>query len=71
MFPITGLVLPPLRPLHRFHRLSHKLVDGPGLIILPYVQLQIVGRLSFLSCGLPKEVPNGLNFVPVRKVSLT
>ncbi|KAJ8433388.1 hypothetical protein Cgig2_019178 [Carnegiea gigantea] len=53
-FPITRLTLPPLRTLHRFYCLSHKLGDAPGLIVLPYVELEVVGRLPLLSCGCKK-----------------
>ncbi|KAJ8445590.1 LOW QUALITY PROTEIN: hypothetical protein Cgig2_018531 [Carnegiea gigantea] len=59
-FPIARLALPLLRALHRFYCLSHKLGDGPGLIVPPYVELEITGRFSFLSRGLPKGIPNRL-----------
>ncbi|KAJ8422439.1 hypothetical protein Cgig2_019156 [Carnegiea gigantea] len=54
-FPITRLALPPLRALHRFHRLSHKLGDGPGLIILPY------DIFLSLAMGSPKRFLIGLS----------
>ncbi|KAJ8423210.1 LOW QUALITY PROTEIN: hypothetical protein Cgig2_006763 [Carnegiea gigantea] len=70
-FPITRLTLPLLRALHRFYRLSYKLRDGLGLIILPYVELEITGHFSFLGRGLPKGVPDKLILIPVRNVSPT
>ncbi|KAJ8426092.1 LOW QUALITY PROTEIN: hypothetical protein Cgig2_006573 [Carnegiea gigantea] len=66
--PITGLALPHLGALHRLNCLSHKLGDGPRLIVLPYVKLEVTGRLYLLSCGLPKWVPHRFTLVPVRNV---
>ncbi|KAJ8452429.1 hypothetical protein Cgig2_000018 [Carnegiea gigantea] len=70
-FPITRLALSLLGALHRFYCLSHKLGDGPKLIILSYVEQKITGRFSFFSRGLPKGVPNRLTLIPVRNVSPT
>ncbi|KAJ8449181.1 hypothetical protein Cgig2_027183 [Carnegiea gigantea] len=70
-FSITRLALPPLRALHKLYRLSHKLRDGLGLIVLPYVESEITGRFSFLGCGLPKRVPNRLTLILIRNVSTT
>ncbi|KAJ8432237.1 LOW QUALITY PROTEIN: hypothetical protein Cgig2_007638 [Carnegiea gigantea] len=42
-FSITRLTVPPLRALHEFYCLSHKLGDGPRLIVLPYVELEVTG----------------------------
>ncbi|KAJ8431171.1 LOW QUALITY PROTEIN: hypothetical protein Cgig2_019847 [Carnegiea gigantea] len=56
--PITGLALPPLGALHELNCLSHKLGDGPRLIVLSYVKLKVTSRLSFFSRGLPKGVPH-------------
>ncbi|KAJ8428286.1 hypothetical protein Cgig2_027418 [Carnegiea gigantea] len=53
-FPVTRLALPPLRALHRFYSLSHKFGDGSGLIILPYVELEVADRLSLFICGFPE-----------------
>ncbi|KAJ8451340.1 LOW QUALITY PROTEIN: hypothetical protein Cgig2_014112 [Carnegiea gigantea] len=69
-FPITRLALPPLRALHKFYRLSHKLGDGSRLIVLPYVELEITGRFSFLSCRLPKGVSNRLTLIPVMNATI-
>ncbi|KAJ8424043.1 LOW QUALITY PROTEIN: hypothetical protein Cgig2_023228 [Carnegiea gigantea] len=57
--------------LHRLNCLSYKLRDRPRLIILPYVKLQVSGRLSLLGRGLPKEVPHRFALVPIRNISLT
>ncbi|KAJ8438388.1 LOW QUALITY PROTEIN: hypothetical protein Cgig2_006306 [Carnegiea gigantea] len=57
-FPITRLALPPLRALHRFYWLSHKLVDRLGLILLPYVELEAV--FLSLTMGSPKGFLTGL-----------
>ncbi|KAJ8430912.1 LOW QUALITY PROTEIN: hypothetical protein Cgig2_015394 [Carnegiea gigantea] len=65
-FPITRLALPPLRALHGLHGLSHKLGDRPRLIVLPYVELEVAGCLSFLGRGFPKGVPNRLALIPER-----
>ncbi|KAJ8421436.1 hypothetical protein Cgig2_029969 [Carnegiea gigantea] len=40
--------------------LEHKLGDGSGLIILPYVELEVTGRLPLFSRGFPEGVPNWL-----------
>ncbi|KAJ8433990.1 LOW QUALITY PROTEIN: hypothetical protein Cgig2_012683 [Carnegiea gigantea] len=62
-FPVTRLALPPLRALHGLYGLSHKLRDRLRLIVVPYVELEIVSRLSFLSRGFPKGVPNRLTLL--------
>ncbi|KAJ8420762.1 hypothetical protein Cgig2_030938 [Carnegiea gigantea] len=69
--PITGLALSPLGALHRLNCLSHKLGDEPRLTILPYVKLEVTGRLSLFSRGLPKWVPHRFSLIPVRNVSPT
>ncbi|KAJ8438016.1 hypothetical protein Cgig2_029997 [Carnegiea gigantea] len=51
-FPITRLTLPPLRALNIFYYLRHKLRDGPGLIVLPYVELEPMASLKGLLTGL-------------------
>ncbi|KAJ8429571.1 LOW QUALITY PROTEIN: hypothetical protein Cgig2_023777 [Carnegiea gigantea] len=56
--PITGLALPPLRALHGLYYLSHKLGDGSRLITLLYIKLEVTGRPSLFSRGLPKGVPH-------------
>ncbi|KAJ8441379.1 LOW QUALITY PROTEIN: hypothetical protein Cgig2_009087 [Carnegiea gigantea] len=61
-FPVTRLALPPLRALHRFYWLSHKLGDGSGLIVLPYVELEVAGHFPLLSRGFPEGVPNSRTF---------
>ncbi|KAJ8434212.1 hypothetical protein Cgig2_015701 [Carnegiea gigantea] len=58
-FTITRLTLPPLRALHRFYCLSHKLRDGSGLILLPYVELEVT-RLLSSTVGSPKGFLTGL-----------
>ncbi|KAJ8433059.1 hypothetical protein Cgig2_020626 [Carnegiea gigantea] len=67
--PVTGLVLPPLGALHGLYCLSHKLGDGPRLIVLPYVKLEIAGHSSLFSRRLPKGVPHMSTLVPVRNIS--
>ncbi|KAJ8450530.1 hypothetical protein Cgig2_020167 [Carnegiea gigantea] len=52
--PVTRLALPPLGAFHGLNCLSHKLGNGLRLVVLPYVKLKVMGRLSLLSCGLPK-----------------
>ncbi|KAJ8421603.1 LOW QUALITY PROTEIN: hypothetical protein Cgig2_025732 [Carnegiea gigantea] len=52
--PVAGLAPPPLGALHRLNHLSHKLGDGPKLIILAYVKLEVAGNLPLLGRGLPK-----------------
>ncbi|KAJ8429887.1 LOW QUALITY PROTEIN: hypothetical protein Cgig2_014167 [Carnegiea gigantea] len=52
MFPITILALPPLRALHIFYSLSHELEDGPRLIVLLYIELEVV--FLSLAVGSPK-----------------
>ncbi|KAJ8426753.1 LOW QUALITY PROTEIN: hypothetical protein Cgig2_029422 [Carnegiea gigantea] len=52
--PLTRLALPPLGALHGLNCLSHKLRDGPRPVVLTYVKLEVTGRLSLLSCRLPK-----------------
>ncbi|KAJ8425382.1 LOW QUALITY PROTEIN: hypothetical protein Cgig2_011766 [Carnegiea gigantea] len=58
--PVTRLTFPPLGALHRLNCLSHKLGDGPGPVVLTYVKLEVTGRFSLLSCGLPKGFLTGL-----------
>ncbi|KAJ8427426.1 hypothetical protein Cgig2_019038 [Carnegiea gigantea] len=58
--PITRLALPLLGALHGLNCLSHKLGDGPGL------SPSLTGRLSLLSCRLPKRVSHRFTLVPVR-----
>ncbi|KAJ8445063.1 LOW QUALITY PROTEIN: hypothetical protein Cgig2_022583 [Carnegiea gigantea] len=70
-FPVTRLALAPLRALHRFYCPSHKLRDGPGLIVLLYVELEVAGRFPPFSRGFSKTVPNGFTLVPVRNISPT
>ncbi|KAJ8441090.1 LOW QUALITY PROTEIN: hypothetical protein Cgig2_000351 [Carnegiea gigantea] len=53
-FPLTKLAPPPLRALQRFYYLSHKFGDGSGLIVLPYIELEVAGRLPLFSRGLPE-----------------
>ncbi|KAJ8447062.1 LOW QUALITY PROTEIN: hypothetical protein Cgig2_025439 [Carnegiea gigantea] len=64
-FRITRLALLPIRAFHRFYCVSHILGDGPGLIILPRVDLEVTGRFSLLSHGLPIGLPNRLTLLPV------
>ncbi|KAJ8432898.1 LOW QUALITY PROTEIN: hypothetical protein Cgig2_014485 [Carnegiea gigantea] len=56
-FPVIRLALLPLGALHILYCLSHKLRDGPGLIVLSYVELEVTGLFSFLSHGFPEGVP--------------
>ncbi|KAJ8423699.1 hypothetical protein Cgig2_003383 [Carnegiea gigantea] len=70
-FPITRLALSLLGALHRFYHFNHKLGDGPGLIVLLYIKLEITGYFSFLSHGLLKGVPDRLTLVLVRNIPLT
>ncbi|KAJ8435717.1 hypothetical protein Cgig2_002674 [Carnegiea gigantea] len=67
-FPITRLALPPLGAFHQLYCLSHKLGDGPGIIILPYVELEVTSHPSFFSHGLPKGIPHRFTLVSVRSV---
>ncbi|KAJ8428724.1 LOW QUALITY PROTEIN: hypothetical protein Cgig2_019212 [Carnegiea gigantea] len=69
-FPITGLAFLPLGALHRLYCLGHKLGDGPRHIALPYIELEVTCRFSFLSRGLPKGVPHKLTLIPERFPSL-
>ncbi|KAJ8438045.1 hypothetical protein Cgig2_014174 [Carnegiea gigantea] len=54
-FPITRLALPALRALHELYGLRHKLGDSPRLIVLPYIELEVLGYLYFLGRGFPKR----------------
>jgi len=69
--PVIELTLPPLEALHGLYYLSHKLGDGPRLIVLPYVKLEVTGRPSLFSRGLSRSVPYMFTLVPVRNVSPT
>ena len=70
-FPVTRLALPPVRALHRFYCLSHKIGNGLGLIILTYVEFEVVVRFSLLIRGFPERVPNGFTLIPFRNIYLT
>ncbi|KAJ8420013.1 LOW QUALITY PROTEIN: hypothetical protein Cgig2_016913 [Carnegiea gigantea] len=43
-----------LGPLHRRNRLSHEPKDRPRPIVLTYIEHEITGNSSFLSCGFPE-----------------
>ncbi|KAJ8422450.1 hypothetical protein Cgig2_002964 [Carnegiea gigantea] len=68
-FPVTRLVLPPLRALHRFYCLSYKLRHRPGLIVLPYLELEVTSHFSFLIHGFPEGVPNRFTLVLTKRKS--
>ncbi|KAJ8427573.1 LOW QUALITY PROTEIN: hypothetical protein Cgig2_021718 [Carnegiea gigantea] len=57
-FPVTRLAPPPLRALHRFYCMSHKLGDEPRLIVMLYVELEAI--FLFSAMGPPKGVLTGL-----------
>ncbi|KAJ8450535.1 LOW QUALITY PROTEIN: hypothetical protein Cgig2_020172 [Carnegiea gigantea] len=52
--PVTGLALPPLGTLHGLNCLRHKLGDGPRLVVLTYVKLEVMARLSLLRRTSPQ-----------------
>ncbi|KAJ8438937.1 hypothetical protein Cgig2_012832 [Carnegiea gigantea] len=54
-FSITRLALPLIRALHGFCCLSHKLGDGPELIILSCVELEITSRFFFPRAWAPQR----------------
>ncbi|KAJ8434798.1 LOW QUALITY PROTEIN: hypothetical protein Cgig2_033748 [Carnegiea gigantea] len=57
--------------LQRFYCLSHKLGDGSGHIVLPYVELEVADCFLLFNRGFPEGVPNGFTLVPVRDISST
>ncbi|KAJ8435715.1 LOW QUALITY PROTEIN: hypothetical protein Cgig2_002672 [Carnegiea gigantea] len=70
-FSVTRLALHPLGAFHGLYCVSYKLRDGPGLIVLQYVELEVTGLPSFFSRGLPKGVHHSFALIPVRNISLT
>ncbi|KAJ8428835.1 LOW QUALITY PROTEIN: hypothetical protein Cgig2_005900 [Carnegiea gigantea] len=54
--PVTRLAPLLLGPLYRLNCLSHELSDGPRLIILAYIELEVVGGPPLTGRGFPEEL---------------
>ncbi|KAJ8424905.1 LOW QUALITY PROTEIN: hypothetical protein Cgig2_007630 [Carnegiea gigantea] len=69
--PVTRIAPPLLGSLHGFNCLSHEPKNGSRFIILGYIELEVAGGPPLVGGGLPKRVPHGLSFIPVRDVPPT